>query len=180
MIDNSVDKGTLTIVVRNTGNGFDLCEMGYSLNPGEEIVDINYENGSIFLMFEDGKSIIGSYETTPSQLGAKVFHDPSQRVIGRVGAELINFIRKDADPDAGRLFPDEECLAYYSQSSGRISLTNNLFSTWGIIDGSEIGGAAAFIAIFFAYRFNSMFRDFFVMEEHEFKQKYSSYLNAGL
>ena len=41
MIDNSVDKGTLTIVVRNTGNGFDLCEMGYSLNPGEEIVDIN-------------------------------------------------------------------------------------------------------------------------------------------
>lgn len=177
MFDNSIDKGYITVVLKKEGNEHELCKIGFGRNPGEESFYVDYENGTIFIDFSDGRKIIGTYETTPGPYGAKVFDYPSNRIIGRVGGELINFIRRDVDPDAGIYLPEEECLAWYTQA-GRITPVNDLLSEWGIINGSEIGGAAAFIALFFNYKFNSIFRDFFTMDDGSFKEKYASYFKS--
>lgn len=176
MIDNSQDKGYITIYLKQVGDAFHLCKMGWSQKDGEEPFYVDYENGKIFIDSGNNKSIIGTYETTPSsQYGAKVFDYPSNRVIGLVGNELIHFRRKDVDHSAGRFMPEEECLAFYTKS-GNIS-AKDIITSWGMINGSLIGGAAAFVALFYNYKFQGVFRDYFTMDDKSFKDKHSSYLN---
>ena len=176
MIDNSQDKGYITVYIKKTGDTWHLCEMGLSQNEGEEPFYVDYENGTIFIDSRDGKSIIGTYETTPTPpYGAKVFDYPSNRVIGSVGDELIYFRRKDKDFSAGRYSPEEECLAYYTEYGSITALS--VFPYWGMINGSEIGGAAAFVALFYNYSFQGVFRDYFTMDDKSFKEKHASYLN---
>lgn len=175
MSDNSQDKGYITVYLKNTGDEWHLCEMGFEPKPEESPFYVDYENGTIFIVTGDDRTIIGSYETTSGPFGAKVFDYPSNRVIGRVSEELICFRRKDEDYTAGRYSPEEDCLAYCTKAGGITAL--NLLLTWGIINGSQIGGAAAFVALFYNYNFKGVFRDYFIMDNNSFKEKYTSYLN---
>ena len=170
MIDNSADKGYLTVVVKNEADGKHLCELGFTKKPGEESFYVDYENGSIFIDYSDGKEIIGTYETTPSSpYGAIVFDYPSNRVIGLVGNELIYYYKGN---DTNRIILDGDCLADYSMS-GSISLHGHPLDDYGLINGSEIGGAAAFVALFYSYKFSCVFRDYFEMDKGSFENKYS-------
>ena len=174
MIDNSQDKGYITVYLKQVGESWHLCEMKWSQDDGEVPFYVDYENGTIFVISGDDKSIIGTYETTPtSPYGAKVFAYPSNRVIGRVGNELIHFRRKDDGDSAGGYSLEDECLAYYTEN-GNITAKSCL-PYWGAINGSEIGGAAAFVALFYNFRFQSVFYDYFNMDDKSFKEKYSSY-----
>lgn len=176
MLDNSHDKGYITIHIKKTGDEWHLCEMNFAQNSEEEPFYVDYENGTIFIVAGDNRTIIGSYETTSTTpYRAKVFDYPSNRVIGRVGEELIYFRRKDEDYAAGRYSPEEECLAYYTEN-GSITSTSVL-PYWGSINGSEIGGAAAFVALFYNYKFKSVFRDYFIMDDSSFKEKYADSLS---
>ena len=176
MIDNSQDKGYITVNIKQAEGTWHLCEMSLSQNAGEEPFYVDYENGTIFIVSGSDKSVIGTYETTSTPpYGAKVFDYPSNRVIGRVGDELIVFRRKDEDYSAGRYSPEEECLAYYTKN-GSIT-AKSLFPYWGMISGSEIGGAAAFIALFYSYSFQSVFRDYFTMDDRAFQEKHAAYIN---
>ena len=176
-MDNNVqDKGYITVYIKDTGDKRHLCEMGFAQNPDEKPFYVDYENGTIFIDTNDEKSIIGRYEATPGPYGFMVYDYPSNRVIGHVGDELIYFRRKDADASVGRYLPEEDCLAYYTKA-GSITPTNNILTRYAIIQGSKIGGAAAFVALFYNYRFESIFRDYFVMDKTSFDTKYDSYLN---
>ena len=176
MIDNSQDKGYITVYLKQVEDAWHLCETRLSQDEGEEPFYVNYENGTIFIISGDDKSIIGTYETTPnSRDGAKVFDYSSKRVIGRVEEEVIYFRRKDEDYSAGRYSPEEDCMAYYSKNGSITAIS--VLPYWGMISGSEIGGAAAFVALFYNYRFQSVFRDYFTMDDKSFKEKHASYLN---
>ena len=175
MIDNSQDKGYITVYLKKVGDEYHLCESRIYQEDDETPFYVDYEDGKIFVIFGDNKEIIGSYETTPGPYGSKVFDYPSKRVIGLVGGELIYFRRKDEDFAAGRYLPEQECLAYYTKN-GTITAVG-LLPRWGNIIGSEIGGAAAFVALFYNYGFKSVFRDYFIMDDNSFKEKYAAYLN---
>ena len=175
-MDNSCDKGYLSVLIKGTGDDAELCEIGFTKNPGEKSFWVDYENGKIFIVYDEEQDVIGTYETSPGPLGYNVYDYPSKRLIGRVGEGLISFIRKDVDHAAGRFMPEEECLAYYKKS-GSIKPINNILANVGLIYGSEIGGAAAFVALFYNYSFKSVFRDYFAMDDAAFKEKYDAYLN---
>lgn len=174
-MDNSCDKGYLSVLIKGTGDDAELCEFGFTKNPGEKSFWVDYENGKIFIVYDEEQDVIGTYETSPGPLGHNVYDYPSKRLIGRVGEGLISFIRKDVDHAAGRFMPEEECLAYYK--NGAIKPKNNILANVGLIYGSEIGGAAAFVALFYNYNFKSVFRDYFAMDDAAFKEKYDAYLN---
>ena len=176
MIDNTTDKGYLTVRLKEKEGSYSLCELGFMKNPDEENFYVDYADGEIYISNGDEKSIIGSYETTPGSYGSRVFDYPSKRVIGLVGGELIHFYKESKDADAGMVLTSGECLAWYSES-GSISLKNDPLSTFGMISGSELGGAAAFVALFYNYKFDSIFRDFFSLNSEVFRIKYSSILN---
>ncbi len=176
-MDNSCDKGYLNVWIKDTEDGIELCKIGFTKNPGEKSVWVDYENGKIFIVYDEEQDVIGTYETNPGPLGYNVYDYPSKRLIGRVGEGLISFIRKDVDHAAGRFMPEEECLAYYKKS-GAIKPLNNILENVGLINGSEIGGAAAFVALFYNYSFKSVFRDYFAMDDAAFKEKYDAYLNS--
>lgn len=174
MIDNSSDKGYITVVTKKGADGKHLCEIGFTKGSDEESFYVDYENGEIFIDYSDGKEIIGTYETTPSdQYGAKVFDYPSNRLIGLVGNELIYFYKGN---NADRIILDGACLADYSEA-GSISLHGHPLDDFGLINGGEIGGAAAFVALFYSYKFNSIFRDYYDLDDGIFSKKYQSYLN---
>lgn len=175
-MDNSCDKGYLSVLIKGTGDGAELCEIGFTKNPGEKSFWVDYENGKIFIVYDEEQDVIGTYETSPGPFGYNVYDYPSKRLIGRVGEGLISFIRKDVDHAAGRFAPEEECLAYYE--NGAIKPKNNILANLGLINGSEIGGAAAFVALFYNYSFKSVFRDYFAMDDAAFKEKYDAYLNS--
>lgn len=167
MIDNRQDKGHLTVLLKEIKDDLHLSSIGYDVNPTNISFIVHYEAGIIYVDWDDGspRDIIGYYETVASSpLGNKVFDDTKRSVIGWVGNELICFRSSHGD--------SRECLAYYSKS-GRVMPKNNLFETVGSINGSEIGGAAAFVAIFFRYNFKSMYRDYLEMDEITFKKTYS-------
>ena len=169
MIDNSTDKGYITVVLRKETDGKHHCKIGFTHNPDEETFYVDYENGKIFIDYSDGKEVIGTYETNPSSsYGANVFDYPSNRPIGLVGNELIYFYKGN---DADRIILDGVCLADYSKS-GNIALHGHPLDDVGLINGSEIGGAAAFVALFYSYKFISVFRDYFEMDEGSFKAKH--------
>lgn len=174
MADNPNDKGYITVILKQEENEHYLCEVGFTRNPGEKPFYVDYENGIISIKFSDREEIIGTYEPASGPYEANVYDYPSHRRIGRVGNELILFCRKEEDYKAGRYTPEEECLAYYG--NGGIKGTD-LLTCWGTIHGSDAGGAAAFVALFYNYKFNSVFRDYFTMEDSAFKTKYASYLN---
>lgn len=175
-MDNSCDKGYLSVCIKDTKDGAELCEIGFTKNPGEKSFWVDYENGKIFIVYDEEQDVIGTYETSPGPFGYNVYDYPSMRLIGRVGEGLISFIRKDVDHAAGRFTPEEECLAYYE--NGAIKPKNNILANLGLINGSEIGGAAAFVALFYNYSFKSVFRDYFAMDDAAFKEKYDAYLNS--
>lgn len=175
-MDNSCDKGYLSVLIKGTGDGAELCEIGFTKNPGEKSFWVDYENGKIFIVYDEEQDVIGTYETSPGPFGYNVYDYPSKRLIGRVGEGLISFIRKDVDHAAGRFTPEEERLAYYE--NGAIKPKNNILANLGLINGSEIGGAAAFVALFYNYSFKSVFRDYFAMDDAAFKEKYDAYLNS--
>ncbi|MBR3059840.1 MAG: hypothetical protein IKG89_04430 [Oscillospiraceae bacterium] len=171
MIDNSTDKGYITVIVKKEDDGRHLCKIGFTKGQDEESFYVDYENGEIFIDYSDGKEIIGTYETTPSSLyGTKVFDYPTNRLLGLVGNELMYFYKGD---DANRIILDGVCLADYS-GAGSITLHGQPLNYYGLINGSGIGGAAAFVALFYSYKFISVFRDYFEMDESAFKAKYAS------
>ena len=169
MIDNSTDKGYITVVVKQEDDGIHLCKVEFPRGADEASFYVNYENGEIFINSSDQKKTIGTYETVlSSPYGAKVFDFPSNRLIGFVGNEFIYFYKGD---DANRIL-EGDCLAYYSEA-GSITLPGSSpLDYWGLINGSEIGGAAAFIALFYNYRIISIFRDFFEMDYNSFMNKH--------
>ena len=175
MLDNSKDAGYITIYLKITGDECHLCEMNFMQVPGAIPFYVFYENGVIFIDKGNEKAILATYDSIPGPYGSTVYDYPSNRIIGCVGNELITFRRKDKDASVGRFFPEEECLAYYTEN-GNIT-ARGCFPYYGIINGSEIGGAAAFVAIFYNCNFRSVFRDFFDMDDNSFKVKYASYLN---
>ncbi len=177
MINNYQDKGYITIRLKEVGDDLHLCEMGFDLNPDELSFNIDYEDGTIYIDWKDGspRKTIGYYESTADSVWlAKDYDESTTRVIGSVGQELIYFRSRDVDYSAGRYSPDEACLAYYSQA-GRITPATQQFSTVGLINGSEIGGAAAFVALFFTYDFKSIYRDYLELDSHTFKARYCSF-----
>lgn len=168
MIDNTQDNGQLMVHLREIGDDLHLCGIGLGAPPATINFNVQYGSGTIYVDWNDGspREIIGYYETVASSpLGARVFDD-TNNVIGWVGNEMVYFRSSNGD--------SRECLAYYSKT-GRIMPINNLLSTVGHVDGSEIGGAAAFIAIFFRYNFKSIYRDYLEMGNAEFKKVYASY-----
>lgn len=174
----SQDKGYTSIQLKDTGDGFEISETRYSQEEGIFTFCIDYEDGRIFVDWKDGtpQETIGYYEQkVDPTYGAKVFDQSKQRVIGRVGDELIHFRTREADPTIGRYFPDEECLAYYTKN-GNITALGAL-PYMGFFRGSEIGGAAAFVAVFNAYNFKGVYRDYFEMDPDAFKEKHQKYLH---
>ena len=178
MIDNTTDKGYLKIQFKEFQDGFHLLETTFADDPDISNLYIDYEDGCIFIDWGDGspKKILGYYETTIDDVYlAKVYDRDKTRVIGRVGKELIYFRRKDADFSVGRYSPEEECLAYYTKNGNITAL--GVLPYFGTFWGSEIGGAAAFVAVFFSFNFKSVFRDYLHMEKEEFFEKHSRYMN---
>ena len=178
MIDNSQDKGYIWVRLKDNDGKLLIKEIGFTEEPGEFNFYVDYENGAIFVDYKDGDpcKTIGYYERDPSNPNlAKVYDSGKSRVIGIVGNELIYFRSKEADPSIYRYLPVEECLAYYNKS-GSITTMNPL-TYMGIMNGSELGGAAAFVALNYYYNFNSVYQDFFRMEIETFRRVYEKYLN---
>ena len=178
MIDNALDKGYLAIQVKEEQDGFHLLETTFSNDPDIINLYIDYEDGCIFIDWGDGspRKILGYYESTADSVYlAKVYDRDKTRVIGRVGQELIYFRRKEADPSVGRYSPEEECLAYYTKNGNITAL--KILPYFGSFFGSEIGGAAAFVAVFTSYNFKSVFFDYLHMEKEQFEQKHAQYMN---
>lgn len=184
-IDNSQDKGFINVQLRDNGSGLELYEgVGGEYNPfGKTNEDnllfhVNYENGCIFVNWgkDSDEDVIGYYEIDKDELlGSRVFDKTKSRTIGRVRNGIIYFRRKEADFSVGRWRAEEEVLAYYNESGSIVDLS--MVTYLGYIFGNEIGGAAAFIAIFYEYKCKSKFRDFFEMDDDTFKEKYSDYLD---
>ena len=171
------DKGYTCIQLKNNGECYELCKMCYSEKQGIINFYIYYEDGRIYVDLEDGspQKTIGYYEQHADPVyGAKVFDRSKQRVIGRVGGDQIFFRSQEADPPSGKYLPDEECLAYYTKNGNITALS--LLPYWGFFRGTELGGAAAFIAIFYACSFKSVFCDYFEMNSDSFKEKHHEYL----
>lgn len=178
MYNSFSDKGYMMVKIKSVAEEWHLCEMSILDKTDEQSFFVDYEDGKIFIVSGDDKSIIGTYEknekaTNPDEF--LVLDYPSQCVIGRICGELIYFRRRDEDPGVGRYRPEEECLAYFTQN-GSIT-AKSVLPNWGYINGSIIGGAASFVALFYNYNFKSVFRDYYTMNEGSFKEKYASYLN---
>lgn len=175
MIDNARDKGYIQVHVKQQGNEFYLCEMGFTQDPAD-LFYVDYENGTIYIDEGNGKrDIIGYYAPCANgPYAAEVYNASKSRVIGLVGGELIRFRAYEPDYSVGRYLPEEKTLANWNERNGNITPHANPMCHVGYINGSEVGGAAAFIALFYAYRFNSIYRDYFVMETSDFNAKYSS------
>lgn len=174
------DEGYTAIQLQETADGLHLCETHYVKKEGMFDFFIDYKDGRIFIDWKDGspQETIGYYEQQADPIyGAKVFNRSKQRVIGRVGSELIYFRTREADPASDRFSPDEECLAYYTKNGNITEL--RLLPYIGSFFGSEIGGAAAFVAVFYAYNFKSVFRDYFEMDPSSFKEKHKAYFPYG-
>ena len=177
VLDNSQDKGYITVRIKKSEDVFYLSEVSFDTLQDETNFYVDYEGGKIYIEFKEGAEVIGYYDTTPDSNGmAKVYDRSRERVIGRVGGELIYFRKNEADLSVGRYSPEEACLAYYNKS-GSITATNNLLTYRGLINGSEIGGAAAFVALLYSYNFKSIYRDFYEIEFAAFQEKHASYLN---
>ncbi len=176
----SNNKGYIRINLKKAGEDkLYLQEIGFSKKEDDSYFYVDYCNGEIFISWADTEKpeIIGYYEQKEKGL-ANVYDDTKSRVIGSVGDGLIYFRKKDPDPSVGRYLPEEECLAWYSEH-GSITPTTNKLCTVGVIhDTASTGGAAAFVAIFHAYKFRSLFRDFFEMDFASFKDKHKKYLDA--
>lgn len=177
MIDNSQDKGYTMVRLKQVGSEWHLCEIGFDKNPGESNFYADYENGTIYIDTGDGnKTTIGYYSPAASgPYTVDVYDRTRSRIIGSVGEELIQFRAREADYSVGRYLPDTECLAYYSERSGSITSKDGLLNYLGIINGNVIGGAAAFIALFYSYSFKSIFYDYFYLDADDFKRKYPSF-----
>lgn len=177
MVDNSQDKGYTMVRVKQVGNEWHLCEIGFDTNPEESNFYADYENGTIYIDLGDGnKSTIGYYSPSASGTHTVDVYDRNRsRIIGSVGGELIQFRAREADYSAGRYLPDTEYLAYYNDRSGSITKKDNLLAYVGIINGNIIGGAAAFVALFYSYSFKSIYRDYFELDANSFKEKYPSF-----
>lgn len=172
----SDDKGYTTIRLKKAGEVWQLQDMNLYANEGEEDFYIDYEDGTIFLDWHDGKprEVIGYYQQQPDSSGlVSVYDSTRQRIIGRVGSELIFFRKREADPAAGRCSPEETCLAYYTKNGSITTL--KALPYVGRFNGSEPGGAAAFVAIFYSYRFESIYRDYFLLETETFREKHRNY-----
>lgn len=181
MVDNSEDKGYVEVLLKETENGPELCKkiFLFEKDPGEKSFYVNFENGTIFISYagDDEKTIIGTYDTTPGHLiDVRVYDYPTKCLIGRITDGCISFNRNGVDYGAIKGIPDEVCLAWYTQA-GRIETTDFRRENVGYIIGNVIGGAAAFIAIFYNFRIISIFRDFYCMDKNAFDEKYASYLH---
>lgn len=173
MLREQTDKGCMYIRLRKTESGLCLCDMKPVKEPDENNLMVQYENGCIFIDWNDGstKDIIGHYRrTADSSEYYEVLDKDFNCVIGKVGEELIKF-RKDSGGD-----PQEELLAFYTENGGITALS--VLPYVGSINGSLTGGAAAFVAVFYTYRFKSVYRDFFEMDTETFKAVYRDYLKV--
>lgn len=180
MADNSADKGSLTVYLKKIGQRYFLNKMSYSTQPDEVPFYVNYENGVIRCESGDWEEKLGSYDTTPSTFGYCVY-DLKKHLIGYVTSEDLYFCRQNGDSSAGGfepVYPKSELLATYSRTSsqngeqsGIIKYIDQL-TYYGYYKGSPIGAAATFIALFKYYPINSVFYDYFTMEEQKFSEKY--------
>lgn len=177
MIDNSQDKGYISVTVRRTENGLELCKSSFSDNPDEFSVFIDYEDGNILMNDGNDTTVIGHYETVPGPHGCKVIDHDTNDLIGYVSGDLIYFCHPSKNPLYAK-DPFFECLdkAWLATitDAGRIT-ARDFFTGWGLINGSAIGGAAAFVAFFFNYKVDCIFKDYFKMEHNAFMEKHASY-----
>lgn len=175
MINNSQDKGYISVTVRRTENGLELIEFPFSSNPDEFSVFVDYEDGNISLTEAGETTVFGHYETVPGPLGCKVIDHDTNGVLGYVSGDLIYFCSPDEAPGTGLSHSDWKCLAYTTEH-GRITALD-LLTGWGLINGSAIGGAAAFVAFLFNYKIDCIFKDYFKMEHNAFMEKHASYFD---
>lgn len=178
MIDNSQNKGYICIYLKQIDNTYVLSEIGFNVESNVTKFYVDYEDGCIYVNWgeSDPKDIIGYYDTTANNTGlVNVYDKTKSRIIGRVGEELLYFRKREADYSKGIFGPEEECLAYYTKGGG-ITPTNNILKDVGLIFGSEIGGAAAFVATAYSFTFKGIFRDYFEMDSITFKEVYKDYL----
>ncbi len=184
MVDNSEDKGYVEIILKKTEDGLELCKK-IVLRIEEENKEMSFyasfENGTIFVEFsgDDEKTIIGTYDTTPCRLiGTRVYAYPTKRLIGRIDSDgYIHFDRNGVVYENILDISDEECLAYYESGTIEACGGFSLIKLVGRIVGNKVGGAAAFIAIFYNFRIISIFHDFYCMDKNAFDEKYASYLH---
>lgn len=178
MIDNSQDKGYIWVRLKSSNDILFLREIGFTQEPDEFNFYVDYENGTILVDWKDGdpSQIIGYYEKNPNDPSlVNVYDNKRSRVIGVVGNELIYFRSKEADSSVHRYRPEEECLAYYNKS-GSITTLNPL-TYMGFINGGELGGAAAFVALNYYFNFHSVYQDFFSWDIETFHRVYEKYLH---
>ena len=171
MIDNSQDKGFIEIYIQERSNECYLCKRSFQEQQGERF-PVCYENGTIFIDYGTKQEMIGQYDTTPGPYGATVYHHPSNRPIGLVGNEIISFMSNEEGSQAKATPLNTKCLAYYTKNGSITGICATPY--WGFFEGSVIGGAAAFVAIFYAFEFKSVFRDYFIMGKAAFDKKYPS------
>ena len=176
MIDNSQDKGYTMVRLKQVGSEWHMTEIGFEKNPDETNFYADYENGTIYIDLGNGnKNTIGFYAPAASgPYNIDVYDRTRSRIIGRVGGELILFRAREADYSVGRYSPEEECLAYYSETSGSIRRSGEYLTMSGCIEGNALGGAAAFIALSYYYNFHSVYREYFDLDSETFKKKYPS------
>ena len=172
MIDNSQDKGYIAVKLKAHDGEVHLCKMGYIDDPEEDTFYVDYEDGHVFVVNGEQKTILGTYETVaPDFYGIKVFDYVSKRVIAYIREDQIYFCKKGVDYDAGIYNPETKMLAYV-YDNGSIKSRDTL-DQFAAIYGSEVGAVAAFVALIFNYAFKSMFRDYYIMDKYTFEAKYN-------
>ena len=173
-------KGYTSITLKDDGESLYLQPTSFVDKEDEFTFFIDYEDGKIFIDYQDGTptKIIGYYEQQADDPRyAKVFDSTKERVIGRVGNEFIIFVKHEADPSVGRYSAEEKCLAYYTENGSITGLRALPFI--GRFQGNDFGGPAAFVAVFYAYNFKSVFRDYLEMEKEAFEEKHKDYPPFG-
>lgn len=175
-------KGYLNIYVKKGEDGYLLSSLDKVItNPDILTFGVDYENGCIFINWDadDPRDVIGYYDVVPDAHNTyRVYDKTKTRVIGRVGDEMIWFRKNEANFSAGQALPEEDVLAYYTKNGSITEL--RLVPVVGGIFGDVIGGAAAFVAVSFAFNFKSVFYDYFAMDKDEFYKKYASYFDIKL
>ena len=173
MADTQMDKGRMCIRLKIADDKLYLRDMNLVKDPEEVNLLVGYEDGCIFIDWKtSGREVIGYYRREENNSEYyEVLDKSADRVIGRVGDEIIHFYKENSG-----YTQTGECLAFYTQNGGITVLRS--FPYVGSIDGGLIGGAAAFVAIFYAYRIKSVYRDFFDMDIDTFREVHRDYLKV--
>lgn len=172
MADTQMDKGSMCIRLKKINGELCLSDVKFVKEPDEMNLLVEYENGCIFMDWGDNspREVIGYYRKEENSSDYyEVLNEDASLVIGRVGEEFIYFYKDNNGYT-------RKCLAYYTQNGGITVLHS--FPYVGSIKGGLIGGAAAFVAVFYAYNIKSVYKDFFKMDIDTFSEVHGDYLKV--